>query len=152
MFFLCCRGGMAIFLMNIWLKKERKREKERNSIKQRVISPSLLQCWKVCGKDVLFILSTSLGELELVPPSVMLNVQEFSLSKKKHFLLNAVCISLFQCHLRSFLLWPIIIELRCFLWKMSIFVECGLLRSSSADQFGVVCVQDNHATYAALWK
>lgn len=148
MAFICCRRGMAIFLINIWLKKRKEAAWSKGWS-----HPGLLQCWKVCGKDVLFILSTSFGELELVYPSVMLTVQEFSLFEKNPlFLLNAVCISLFQCHLRSFLLWPLIIELRCFLWKMSIFVECGLLRSSSADQFGVVCVQDNRATYAPLWK
>lgn len=30
--------------------------------------------------------------------------------------------------------------------NISIFVTCGLLRGSSADQFGVVWVQDNCAT------
>lgn len=130
MCFLSYWGGMAIFSCEGMIRKSKT---------QRVISLILLQLvCKVCGKDGPFILSTSPGELQLGPPSVMLNVQEFSLFsfKKTYFLLKAVCISLFHCRLRSFLLWPLIIELRCSPWNASLFVQCGLLSINSWDQGG----------------
>lgn len=45
-------------------------------------------------------------------------------------------------------------ELRCSLWKMSIFVQRSLLRISSLDQLAdqVVCAKANCATHVSSWK